>query len=183
MDPKHKELLEQCQQKLSESVTDVDRVLELLAQSGSLSPAERAELDKNCSSGAEKVHLLLKTLAEKKERDHFQEFCWALEKTQPVLLSALLPANNHHSTGKTSEPPAEPAQCSRVSFQQFKCYLTWRLTGSTIQTLIIFRYELFPTYRNSLNSTSVFLLLTSCLLDVYYCFIKHILMHDHILHP
>lgn len=86
---------------MSESVTDVDRVLELLAQSGSLSPAERAELDRNCSSSAEKVHLLLKTLVEKKERDHFQEFCWALEKTHPVLLSALLPANNHNNTGNS----------------------------------------------------------------------------------
>uniref|UniRef100_A0A8C2AL96 Discs large MAGUK scaffold protein 5 n=1 Tax=Cyprinus carpio TaxID=7962 RepID=A0A8C2AL96_CYPCA len=88
MDPKHKELLEQCQQKLSESVTDVDRVLELLAQSGSLSPAERAELDATCSGSAEKLRLLLRTLLEKKDRDHFQEFCWALEKTQPVLLGA-----------------------------------------------------------------------------------------------
>uniref|UniRef100_A0A8C1A6M6 Discs large MAGUK scaffold protein 5 n=1 Tax=Cyprinus carpio carpio TaxID=630221 RepID=A0A8C1A6M6_CYPCA len=105
MDPKHKELLEQCQQKLSESVTDVDRVLELLAQSGSLSPAERAELDTSCSGSAEKVLLLLKTLLEKKDRDHFQEFCWALEKTQPVLLGALLPAENHHNTA-SSPPPA-----------------------------------------------------------------------------
>uniref|UniRef100_A0A8C2GNN1 Discs large MAGUK scaffold protein 5 n=1 Tax=Cyprinus carpio TaxID=7962 RepID=A0A8C2GNN1_CYPCA len=101
MDPKHKELLEQCQQKLSESVTDVDRVLELLAQSGSLSPAERAELDATCSGSAEKLRLLLRTLLEKKDRDHFQEFCWALEKTQPVLLGALLPVENHHNTGKT----------------------------------------------------------------------------------
>uniref|UniRef100_A0A8C1VPI7 Discs large MAGUK scaffold protein 5 n=1 Tax=Cyprinus carpio TaxID=7962 RepID=A0A8C1VPI7_CYPCA len=95
MDPKHKELLEQCQQKLSESVTDVDRVLELLAQSGSLSPAERAELDTSCSGSAEKVLLLLKTLLEKKDRDHFQEFCWALEKTQPVLFHALSEAGGN----------------------------------------------------------------------------------------
>ncbi|XP_077086988.1 disks large homolog 5 isoform X1 [Siphateles boraxobius] len=119
MDPKHKELLEQCQEKLSESVTDVDRVLELLAQSGSLSPAERAELDRNCSSSAEKVHLLLKTLVEKKERDHFQEFCWALEKTHPVLLSALLPANNHNNTGSTcsvlSAMPSDSESSSSLS--------------------------------------------------------------------
>lgn len=102
MDPKHKELLEQCQQKLSESVTDVERLVELLAESGSLSPAERAELDAHCSGGAEKLRLILKTLLEKKDRDHFQEFCWALEKTQPVLLSALLPGDNHHNTGKPS---------------------------------------------------------------------------------
>uniref|UniRef100_A0A672P4J8 Discs large MAGUK scaffold protein 5 n=1 Tax=Sinocyclocheilus grahami TaxID=75366 RepID=A0A672P4J8_SINGR len=105
MDPKHKELLEQCQRKLSESVTDVDRVLELLAQSGCLSPAERAELDANSSGGAEKVLLLLRTLLEKKDRDHFQEFCWALEKTQPLLLGALLPVENHHSSA-SSPPPA-----------------------------------------------------------------------------
>uniref|UniRef100_A0A672PVS3 Discs large MAGUK scaffold protein 5 n=1 Tax=Sinocyclocheilus grahami TaxID=75366 RepID=A0A672PVS3_SINGR len=105
MDPKHKELLEQCQQKLSESVTDVDVVVELLAQSGSLSPAERAELDADCSGGAAKLRLLLRTLLEKKDRDHFQEFCWALEKTQPLLLGALLPVENHHNTGNTSTEP------------------------------------------------------------------------------
>uniref|UniRef100_A0A671L428 Disks large homolog 5-like n=1 Tax=Sinocyclocheilus anshuiensis TaxID=1608454 RepID=A0A671L428_9TELE len=89
MDPKHKELLEQCQQKLSESVTDVDVVVELLAQSGSLSPAERAELDADCSGSAAKLRLLLRTLLEKKDGDQLQEFCWALEKTQPVLFHAL----------------------------------------------------------------------------------------------
>uniref|UniRef100_A0A671RJE8 Calcium-activated potassium channel subunit alpha-1-like n=1 Tax=Sinocyclocheilus anshuiensis TaxID=1608454 RepID=A0A671RJE8_9TELE len=119
MDPKHKELLEQCQQKLSESVTDVDRVLELLAQSGCLSPAERAELDANCSGSAEKVLLLLKTLLEKKDRDHFQEFCWALEKTQPVLLGALLPVKNHHSSGSTcsvlSAMPSDSESSSSLS--------------------------------------------------------------------
>ncbi|XP_051523810.1 disks large homolog 5-like isoform X2 [Myxocyprinus asiaticus] len=104
MDPKHKELLEQSEQKLSESVTDVDRLLELLAQSGSLSPAERNELDKNCSSSADKVHLLLKMLVENKENDHFQELCWALEKTQPLLLNSLLPVDNHNTA--SSPPPA-----------------------------------------------------------------------------
>ncbi|XP_067286358.1 disks large homolog 5 isoform X2 [Pseudorasbora parva] len=115
MDPKHKELLEQWQQKLSESVTDVDRVLELLAQSGSLSPAERAELDSNCSSTAEKVHLLLKTLVEKTDRDHFQEFCWALEKTHPVLLSALLPPNNHNTGSTCSVLSAMPSDSESSS--------------------------------------------------------------------
>ncbi|XP_016144430.1 disks large homolog 5-like [Sinocyclocheilus grahami] len=119
MDPKHKELLEQCQRKLSESVTDVDRVLELLAQSGCLSPAERAELDANSSGGAEKVLLLLRTLLEKKDRDHFQEFCWALEKTQPLLLGALLPVENHHSSGSTcsvlSAMPSDSESSSSLS--------------------------------------------------------------------
>uniref|UniRef100_A0A672Q2V2 Discs large MAGUK scaffold protein 5 n=1 Tax=Sinocyclocheilus grahami TaxID=75366 RepID=A0A672Q2V2_SINGR len=112
MDPKHKELLEQCQQKLSESVTDVDVVVELLAQSGSLSPAERAELDADCSGGAAKLRLLLRTLLEKKDRDHFQEFCWALEKTQPLLLGALLPTSLYSESSSSlgsvasSPPPA-----------------------------------------------------------------------------
>ncbi|XP_026131794.1 disks large homolog 5 isoform X1 [Carassius auratus] len=119
MDPKHKELLEQCQQKLSESVTDVERLVELLAESGSLSPAERAELDAHCSGGAEKLRLILKTLLEKKDRDHFQEFCWALEKTQPVLLSALLPGENHHNTGSScsvlSAMPSDSESSSSLS--------------------------------------------------------------------
>ncbi|XP_051968921.1 disks large homolog 5-like isoform X2 [Xyrauchen texanus] len=118
MDPKHKELLEQSEQKLSESVTDVDRLLELLAQSGSLSPAERTELDKNCSSSADKVHLLLKMLVENKEIDHFQELCWALEKTQPLLLNSLLPVDNHN-TGSTysvlSAMPSDSESSSSLS--------------------------------------------------------------------
>ncbi|XP_051529533.1 disks large homolog 5-like isoform X2 [Myxocyprinus asiaticus] len=118
MDPKHKELLEQSEQKLSESVTDVDRLLELLAQSGSLSPAERNELDKNCSSSADKVHLLLKMLVENKEIDHFQELCWALEKTQPLLLNSLLPVD-HHNTGSTysvlSVMPSDSESSSSLS--------------------------------------------------------------------
>ncbi|XP_016304142.1 disks large homolog 5 [Sinocyclocheilus anshuiensis] len=119
MDPKHKELLEQCQQKLSESVTDVDVVVELLAQSGSLSPAERAELDADCSGSAAKLRLLLRTLLEKKDGDQLQEFCWALEKTQPVLLGALLPVENHHNTGSTcsilSAMPSDSESSSSLS--------------------------------------------------------------------
>lgn len=99
MDPKHIELLEEVQQKLSDCVTDVDRVLELLVRSGSLSPAERLELEQNCSGSAEKIRLLVKMLVEKKDGDHFQEFCWALEKTQPLLLSSVLPVDERN-TGK-----------------------------------------------------------------------------------
>ncbi len=115
MDPKHKELLEQCQQKLSESVTDVDVVLELLAQSGSLSPAERAELDANCSSSAEKVHLLLKTLVEKKERDHFQEFCWALGEKPSRCCSALCCLWRTSTT--RVKPPSSPRLVVRENLQ------------------------------------------------------------------
>ncbi|XP_051958294.1 disks large homolog 5-like isoform X2 [Xyrauchen texanus] len=115
MDPKHKELLEQSEQKLSESVTDVDRLLELLAQSGSLSPAERTELDKNCSSSADKVHLLLKMLVENKENDHFQELCWALEKTQPLPLNSLLPVDNHNTGSTYSVLSAMPSDSESSS--------------------------------------------------------------------
>ncbi|TRY68112.1 hypothetical protein DNTS_023810 [Danionella cerebrum] len=104
MDPRHKELLLQCEQKLAESVTDVDRVLELLARAGSLSPVERTELVENCCGSAEKVRLLIKTLVENTEKDHFQEFCWALEKTQSVLVSTLLPLDQRNTA--SSPPPA-----------------------------------------------------------------------------
>ncbi|XP_073723345.1 disks large homolog 5 [Misgurnus anguillicaudatus] len=119
MDPKHREFLEQVQHKLSESVTDVDRVLELLVRSGSLSPAERVELDQNCSSSAEKIRLLVRMLMEKKDRDHFQEFCWALEKTQPLLLNSVLPVDHEHNTGSTysvlSAMPSDSESSSSLS--------------------------------------------------------------------
>ncbi|XP_057214878.1 disks large homolog 5 isoform X2 [Triplophysa rosa] len=118
MDPKHIELLEQVQQKLSDCVTDVDRVLELLVRSGSLSPAERLELEQNCSGSAEKTRLLVKMLVEKKDRDHFQEFCWALEKTQPLLLSSVLPVDELN-TGSThsvlSAMPSDSESSSSLS--------------------------------------------------------------------
>lgn len=118
MDPKHVELLERVQQKLSESVTDVDRVLELLVRSGSLSPAERLELEQNCSGSADKICLLVKMLVEKKDRDHFQEFCWALEKTQPLLLSSVLPVDELN-TGSTysvlSTMPSDSESSSSLS--------------------------------------------------------------------
>ncbi|XP_076855983.1 disks large homolog 5 isoform X2 [Brachyhypopomus gauderio] len=88
MDPKHKELLDRWHQNLLESITDVDRLLEVLAAGGSLSQAELRELEKRCSTSAEKVDLLLKTLVGK-EKDHFQDLCAALEKTHPRLYSTL----------------------------------------------------------------------------------------------
>ncbi|KAI3365195.1 hypothetical protein L3Q82_010292 [Scortum barcoo] len=101
MEPKHKELLEKRYRDLVESVTDADRVVDALAHGGTLSQAERCELGRSCSSGPEKVELLLKILLAK-DRDHFAEFCAALEKTHPHLHSALLngtgPAD--HGTGE-----------------------------------------------------------------------------------
>uniref|UniRef100_A0A3B5BFG6 Disks large homolog 5-like n=1 Tax=Stegastes partitus TaxID=144197 RepID=A0A3B5BFG6_9TELE len=89
MEPKHKELLEKCYQNLVESVTDADRVVDVLAHCGTLSPAERYELGHSCSSNSEKVDLLLKILLSK-DRDHFAEFCAALEATHPHLHAVLL---------------------------------------------------------------------------------------------
>ncbi|MBN3284219.1 DLG5 protein, partial [Polyodon spathula] len=88
MDPKHKELLGQCHQNLLQSITNADRVIELLGKAGTLSQLERHELDNNCSSSSEKTDLLLKILTNK-ERDHFPDLCVALEKTHPHLCSAL----------------------------------------------------------------------------------------------
>uniref|UniRef100_A0AAY4A2P9 Discs, large homolog 5a (Drosophila) n=1 Tax=Denticeps clupeoides TaxID=299321 RepID=A0AAY4A2P9_9TELE len=109
MEPRHRELLEQWHQNLLESVTDVERVLDLLSRAGTLTQAERFDLDQNCATARDKVARLLKTLVNK-ERDHFQEICAALEETHPHLYSSL-PTNGagaaDHSgtTGKASSPP------------------------------------------------------------------------------
>ncbi|XP_068577669.1 disks large homolog 5a isoform X5 [Cebidichthys violaceus] len=117
MEPKHKELLDQCHQNLLESITDADRVIELLIVSGTLSQLDRFELDQNCSSSAEKVDHLLKMLMNK-ESDHFLDLCVALEKAYPDLYAALFSGSNNgggpvdHSTGSpvngeaSSPPPA-----------------------------------------------------------------------------
>uniref|UniRef100_A0A672HFR7 Discs, large homolog 5a (Drosophila) n=1 Tax=Salarias fasciatus TaxID=181472 RepID=A0A672HFR7_SALFA len=115
MEPKHKELLDQCHQNLLESITDADRVIELLIVSGTLSQLDRFELDQNCSSSAEKVDHLLKMLMNK-ESDHFLDLCVALEKAYPDLYAALFRNNGggpvDHSTGSpvngeaSSPPPA-----------------------------------------------------------------------------
>uniref|UniRef100_H3CT92 Discs, large homolog 5a (Drosophila) n=1 Tax=Tetraodon nigroviridis TaxID=99883 RepID=H3CT92_TETNG len=115
MEPKHKELLDQCHQNLLESITDADRVIELLIVSGTLSQLERFELDQNCSSSAEKVDHLLKMLMSK-ESDHFLDLCVALEKAYPDLHAALFGNNGggpvDHNTGSpvngeaSSPPPA-----------------------------------------------------------------------------
>uniref|UniRef100_A0A671WR20 Discs large MAGUK scaffold protein 5 n=1 Tax=Sparus aurata TaxID=8175 RepID=A0A671WR20_SPAAU len=109
MEPKHKELLEKCYQNLVESLTDADRVVDVLAHCGTLSQSERYELGHNCSSNSEKVDMLLKILTSK-DRDHFAEFCSALEKTHPHLHSVLLngpfPSKTEACTpGQASSPP------------------------------------------------------------------------------
>ncbi|XP_064170634.1 disks large homolog 5a [Anguilla rostrata] len=121
MEPKHKELLDQCHQNLLESITDADRVVELLGKSGTLSPLERYELDNNCSTSSEKVDLLLKMLMNK-ERDHFQDLCVALEKTHPHLCSALFLNGGgpvDHSSGSTysvlSTMPSDSESSSSLS--------------------------------------------------------------------
>ncbi|XP_053306453.1 disks large homolog 5 [Spea bombifrons] len=88
MEPKHKELLQQCHQKLVESIRCGDRLVDLLEEAGTLSVRDRQELDSGCPTGKDKVDLLLKMLLVK-EKDHFQDLRVALEKTEPHLLSIL----------------------------------------------------------------------------------------------
>uniref|UniRef100_A0A4W5R797 Discs, large homolog 5a (Drosophila) n=1 Tax=Hucho hucho TaxID=62062 RepID=A0A4W5R797_9TELE len=121
MEPKHKELLDQCHQNLLDSITDADRLIELLILSGTLSQLDRFELDQNCSSSAEKVDQLLKMLVNK-ESDHFLELCVALEKTYPELYSALFTNGGgpvDHSSGSTysvlSTMPSDSESSSSLS--------------------------------------------------------------------
>ncbi|KAK7901503.1 hypothetical protein WMY93_018272 [Mugilogobius chulae] len=121
MEPKHKELLDQCHQNLLESITDADRVIELLIVSGTLSQLDRFELDQNCTSSAEKVDHLLKMLMNK-ESDHFSDLCVALEKAYPDLHTALFRNNGgpvDHSTGSTysvlSTMPSDSESSSSLS--------------------------------------------------------------------
>ncbi|XP_029383727.1 disks large homolog 5-like isoform X1 [Echeneis naucrates] len=120
MEPKHKELLEKCYQNLVESITDADRVVDVLAHCGTLSQSERFELGHDCSSNSEKVDLLLKILV-RKDRDHFAEFCTALEETHPHLHSVLLNGFGpvDHTTGSTysvlSTMPSDSESSSSLS--------------------------------------------------------------------
>uniref|UniRef100_A0A1A7WI65 Discs, large homolog 5a n=1 Tax=Iconisemion striatum TaxID=60296 RepID=A0A1A7WI65_9TELE len=121
MEPKHKELLDQCHQNLLESITDADRVIELLVVSGTLSQLDKFELEQNCSSSAEKVDHLLKMLMNK-ESDHFLDLCVALEKAYPDLYAALFGNNGgpvDHSTGSTysvlSTMPSDSESSSSLS--------------------------------------------------------------------
>lgn len=106
MDPQHKELLEKRFQDLVESLTDVERLVEVLAQGGTLSQSDCYELGHNCSSNSDKVSLLLKILMSK-DRDHFGEFCSAVETTHPHLHAALQDCLGpvDHTSGEKSKPP------------------------------------------------------------------------------
>ncbi|XP_013930082.1 PREDICTED: disks large homolog 5-like [Thamnophis sirtalis] len=109
MEPKHKELLAQCQQSLAQAMTEVEQVIELLEAAAVLSPRDLHQLREaglRMAAGGEgeegdgggssepipasvgKAELLLQLLLAK-ERDHFQDLRVALEKTQPHLLSVL----------------------------------------------------------------------------------------------
>ncbi|XP_063047632.1 disks large homolog 5a isoform X6 [Engraulis encrasicolus] len=121
MEPKHKELLDQCHQNLLKSITDADRLIELLTKSGTLSQRDRYELDQNCSSSTEKVEQLLKMLMNK-ESDHFLDLCVALEKTYPHLYSALFtngggPAVDHSGSTNSvlSTMPSDSESSSSLS--------------------------------------------------------------------
>ncbi|XP_028844179.1 disks large homolog 5a isoform X2 [Denticeps clupeoides] len=119
MEPKHKELLDQCHQNLLKSITDADRLIELLAKSGTLSQRERFELD-HCSSSPEKVEQLL-TMLVNKETDHFLDLCVALEKTYPHLYSVLFtngggPVDHSGSTNSVlSTMPSDSESSSSLS--------------------------------------------------------------------
>ncbi|XP_042712085.2 disks large homolog 5 isoform X6 [Chrysemys picta bellii] len=115
MEPKHKELLAQCRQSLAQSMTEVDKVIELLEAAGTLSPRDLHELQEAAgggAGGASKADRLIQLLLAK-DRDHFQDLRVALEKTQPHLLSILYlngvagapPGETAGTTGKASSPP------------------------------------------------------------------------------
>lgn len=106
MEAKHRELLEQWQQKFPESGTDVERLLELLAERGCLSPAERAEIRRSGGGGRERIRRLIHTLLEDQDQNQhrFQELCWALEKTQTADIQPTNTGNTTQThTGKTTQ--------------------------------------------------------------------------------
>ncbi|KAM9134746.1 disks large homolog 5 isoform 2-T2 [Pangshura tecta] len=107
MEPKHKELLAQCRQSLAQSMTEVDKVIELLEAAGTLSPRDLHELQEAAGGGAgagaaSKADRLIQLLLAK-DRDHFQDLRVALEKTQPHLLPIL------YLNGVAGAPPGETA--------------------------------------------------------------------------
>ncbi|XP_037547407.1 disks large homolog 5 [Nematolebias whitei] len=119
MEPQRKELLEKCSQNLLESITDADRVVDVLAHCGALSPTERCELA-HSSTNSGKVDLLLKILLSK-DRDCFAEFCTALETTHPHLHALLLDGIGpvDHTSGSTysvlSTMPSDSESSSSLS--------------------------------------------------------------------
>ncbi|XP_037836590.1 disks large homolog 5 isoform X2 [Kryptolebias marmoratus] len=120
MELQHKELLEKCYQNLVESITDADRVVDVLVHRGALSQSERCELGHDCSSSPGKVDHLLKILL-RKDRDCFEEFCAALEATHPHLHASLLDGIGpvDHTAGSTysvlSTMPSDSESSSSLS--------------------------------------------------------------------
>ncbi|KAM9773261.1 disks large homolog 5-like [Syngnathus typhle] len=131
MDPLHREFLQKCHHNLAESVTDADQLVEVLSRGGTLSTAERHELTLGSGAGGEKVELLVKILL-RKDRDHFADFCSALEETNPHLHSVLhtgtgtTPGPLDHSTGSTRDKPSR-----RCAKEQQKWAESTRRTGSS----------------------------------------------------
>uniref|UniRef100_A0A3Q2X996 Discs large MAGUK scaffold protein 5 n=1 Tax=Hippocampus comes TaxID=109280 RepID=A0A3Q2X996_HIPCM len=114
MDPRHREFLEKCHHNLAESVTDADQLVEVLSRGGTLSPAERHELARGGGGGAEKVELLVKILL-RKDRDHFADFCSALEESTYSVLSTM-PSDSESSgsLSSVSSPPLAHVDAQRV---------------------------------------------------------------------
>lgn len=114
MEAKHRELLEQWQQKFPESGTDVERLLELLAERGCLSPAERAEIRRSGGGGRERIRRLIHTLLEDQDQNQhrFQELCCALEKTQTADNQ---PTNTGSSCSVLSAMPSDSESSSSLS--------------------------------------------------------------------
>ncbi|XP_068161140.1 disks large homolog 5-like [Antennarius striatus] len=118
MEPKHRDLLDKCSRNLVESLRDPDRLLDLLAHRGTLSPAERLELGRSCSSDPQKVELLLGVLL-RKDTDRFQDFCSALGETHPELSVLLTGTGPVDPTGSTysilSTMPTDSESSSSLS--------------------------------------------------------------------
>ncbi|KAG8135185.1 hypothetical protein E2320_008224 [Naja naja] len=122
MEPKHKELLAQCQRSLAQAMTEVEQVIALLEAAAVLGPRDLHQLREAglgpaaAGEGGEggggssepirasvaKAELLLQLLLAK-ERDHFQDLRVALEKTQPHLLSILYLNTQEVQPGESAE--------------------------------------------------------------------------------
>ncbi|XP_054898928.1 disks large homolog 5-like isoform X3 [Poeciliopsis prolifica] len=114
MELQHKELLEKCYQNLVESITDADRVVDVLSRRGALAQSELMELGHHCVSGSEKVELLLKILMNK-DRDCFAELCTALEATHPHLHALLLDGTTGSTYSVLSTMPSDSESSSSLS--------------------------------------------------------------------
>uniref|UniRef100_A0A670ZU97 Discs large MAGUK scaffold protein 5 n=1 Tax=Pseudonaja textilis TaxID=8673 RepID=A0A670ZU97_PSETE len=120
MEPKHKELLAQCQRSLAQAMTEVEQVIALLEAAAVLGPRDLHQL-REAGLGPAAAELLLQLLLAK-ERDHFQDLRVALEKTQPHLLSILYlntqevqSGESAGTTGKESSPPPASVDVRQMS--------------------------------------------------------------------